>query len=67
MQLDAFEGENQPFWHGAQPDALNVPGFVTLPKKFGAHTLHATTDALPAAGVVTPGLHAVQAAAFAAE
>ena len=32
-----------------QPDALEVPGFVTVPAKPGAHTLQAATEVLPVA------------------
>ena len=63
-QVAAPAGEVVPAAQEEQ-EALSVPEFATVPKKLGAHTVHAATEALPVAPpvVVTPAGHAVHAAA----
>ena len=48
-----------------EQEALSVPEFAIVPKKPGAHAVHAATDVLPVAlpVVVTPAGHAMHAAA----
>ena len=54
--------ENDPAGHAAQPAALAVPGFVTVPAKPGAHVEHVESVVCPAAEAVVkmPAGHLVQ-------
>jgi hypothetical protein len=60
---EAPAGENWPAAHMAQPAALMVPPFVTVPAKPGAQTVQADARLLPTEepAVVMPKGHGMQA------
>ena len=52
QHVDAPAAEQLPAEHILQPDALEVPEFVTVPAYPGAQIVHAETDILPVADPV---------------